>query len=572
MPWIRFSIRGEIMQLPIGYDDLGKIIDNELDFIDKSLFIKEIIDDKNTEVIVITRPRRFGKTFNLSLLHYFLATEVYGRSTKGIFEKLNLQIVQYGQAYMQHQGQYPVIAISFKDVKNSTFKHTYKSLCIIIQDLYKEHRYLLSSSHLEEEDKVNFTTILKGELEENDLELIQFSLKRLSQYLYQHHGVKPWLLIDEYDTPIQAGYLHDYYNQVIEFMRGMFSTALKNNPYLNKAVITGILRVAKESLFSGVNNLKVYSILHQRYSQQFGFTEQEMDNLLKESNLTDKAKEIKEWYNGYQFGETTIYNPWSIANCVQEKGAIDPYWINTSDNQLIKDLLKKSPLRFKQDFEVLIEGKTVEKLIDEQLAFQYLSNMPDATWSLLLMAGYLKPTTLRKTDQGVVAALAIPNREVRNLYRQIIEQWLSNGYGISWYNDFIASLLEGRMEEFAVHLQKVLLQIVSYHDLSKEPEAFYHGLLLGFMASLHQTHEIKSNRESGLGRFDILIIPKDLIQAGVVMELKIKGEKETLEECACRALKQIEEKKYVEEFKQRGIKKVIKIGIGFKGKTFALIY
>ena len=227
-------------------------------------------------------------------------------------------------------------------------------------------------------------------------------------------------------------------------MRGMFGAALKNNPYLNKAVITGILRVAKESLFSGVNNLKVYSLLRDEYSEHFGFTEQEVDKILKKSNLSEKAAEIKEWYNGYQFGNTIIYNPWSIANCVKRTGELDPYWVNTSDNQLIKDLLKKSPLKFKEDFEGLVAGECIEKLIDEQLAFQYLNNNPDALWSLLLMAGYLKPVDLRKTDQGVFAKLSIPNREVRNLYRQIIEQWLSNGYGMNWYNEFIDSLLEGK--------------------------------------------------------------------------------------------------------------------------------
>ncbi len=555
------------MQLPIGYDDFGEIIDKKLNFIDKSLFIKAVFDDETAKAIVITRPRRFGKTFNLSLLHYFLADEVRGKPTQGLFDKLN---IADHATYMQHQGKYPVIAISFKDCKDSRFENAYKSLCVIIQDLYAEHDYLLSSDKLKEKDKAIFTAILKGGLVETEITLLKFSLKCLSQYLYQHHGVKPWLLIDEYDTLIQASYINQYYDQMIEFLSGLFCAALKNNPYLNKAVITGILRIAKESLFSGVNNLIVYSILNSNYSEHFGFTEIEVDNILAQSHLSEKAAEIKEWYNGYQIGDTTIYNPWSIANCIREKGTTKSYWINTSDNQLIKDLLKKSPLSFKKDFELLVMGNTIEKFIDEQMVFQYLNNNLEATWSLLLMAGYLKPAAYKETDQGILADLAVPNREVRNLYRQIIEQWLSNGYGIGWYNDFIASLLDGKIEIFKDHLEKVLLQIVSYHDVSKEPEAFYHGLLLGFMASLNQTHEIKSNREAGLSRFDILILPKDLTKTGVVIELKVKSEKETLTACASQALKQIEQKKYVEEFKQRGIEKVIQLGIGFEGKTFAL--
>ncbi len=559
------------MQLPIGYDDFGAVIENQLDFIDKTLFIKEIFDNKMTQAIVITRPRRFGKTFNLSLLHYFLAPQVYGKVTKDLFNNKDnkLKIAAYGDEYMQHQGKYPVIAVTFKDIKQANFNDILNKFKSLLTRLYHQHYYLQSSPQLSEVQKNTYQTILSGQA---NLAQIEESLLILSEYLYLHHGVRPWLLIDEYDTPIQAAYVEGYYNEMIKFMRSLFGAALKSNPYLNKAVITGILRVAKESLFSGVNNLKVYSLLQNEYSEHFGFTEAEVDNILNQSHLSEKAAEIKEWYNGYQIGQTVIYNPWSIANCVKQKGETEPYWVNTSDNQLIKDLLKISPLTFKQDFESLIAGKIIEKLIDEQLAFQYLNNTPDATWSLLLMAGYLKSSALRKTDQGVFATLAIPNREVRNLYRQIIEQWLSNGYGIGWYNDFIASLLSGQMEKFKVHLEKVLLQIVSCHDAAKEPEAFYHGLLLGFLASLNQTHEIKSNRESGLGRFDIVIIPKDSTTVGIVMELKVKDEKETLEECACRALNQIVQKKYTEEFKQRGIQKIIQIGIGFKGKDCSLSY
>ncbi len=250
-----------------------------------------------------------------------------------------------------------------------------------------------------------------------------------------------------------------------------------------------------------------------------------------------------------------------------------PYWVNTSDNQLIKDLLKKSPLSFKEDFEEIVNGGYVEKLIDENLVFEYLSNDPSSVWSLLLMSGYLKPLSIRQTYQGAYAKLSIPNKEVGNLYRQIVEQWLSNGYGLEWYNKFIESLLTGKVEEFKKHLEKVITQITSYHDFEKEPEAFYQGLMLGFTVSLSEsgTYQIKSNRESGLGRFDIILIPKDINKLGILIELKIKEEKETLEKAASRGLEQIDEKKYTEELKQVGIKKALKLGIGFSGKKFALI-
>ena len=555
------------MYLPIGFDDFGKVVEKGLNYIDKSLFIKEILDDLHTEAIVITRPRRFGKTFNLSMLNYFLSKKVYGKETKDLFH--DLAIAKCGQEYMQHQGKYPVILITFKDIKSSNFNLAFNKLNDLIADLYDKHNYLEKSDQLTPKQKELYAIILKGQATQSQLE---GALKNLTEFLSTHHNIKPWLLIDEYDTPIQSAYSHKYYDKMIELMRGILGTALKNNPYLNKAVITGILRVAKESLFSGVNNLKVYSVLHQNYSSHFGFTEPEVDYILEQSHLSEKSKDIKEWYNGYQFGNTTIYNPWSIANCVQEKGHLKPYWIGTSDNQLIKDLLKHSPLQFKKDFEILIEGHTLEKFIDEHLAFQYLNHTSETLWCLLLMAGYLKPVSSKETDQGIFAQLAIPNREVRNLYRQIIEQWLSNKYGIEWYNAFIESLLIGKMDEFKEHLEKILLHIVSVHDMAKEPEAFYHGLLLGFMVSLHHTHEIKSNRESGLGRFDIIIIPKDLNQAGIVIELKMKGEKETLDACAQKALQQIEQKKYLEELKQRGIHQSIQVGIGFKGKECALAY
>lgn len=436
-------------------------------------------------------------------------------------------------------------------------------------DVYDEHRALLCSEKLSDKQKEEFETILKRKTNEIDL---QSALKKLTHYIYLHYGIKPWLLIDEYDTPIISGYMNGYYKEMIEFMRGMFGEALKTNPHIEKAVITGILRVAKESLFSGVNNLEVYSLLRNEYGNHFGFTENEIDGLLKKADMLSKAAEIKEWYNGYQIGSTTIYNPWSIVNCLKQKGQLIPYWVNTSDNQLIKDLLKKSPLEFKTEFEKLMCGGSVEKLIDENMVFQFLKNNVSSLWSLLLMSGYLKPISIQQTDQGTFAELAVPNREVRNLYRQIIEQWLSNGHGLEWYNKFIDSLLTGKIELFKRYLEQIIIQITSYHDFAKEPEAFYQGLMLGFTVSLHGsgTYQIKSNRESGLGRFDIMLIPKDKTQLGIILELKIKEPQETLEEAAKRGLAQINEKKYVEELKQSGLKKALKIGIGFLGKEFSL--
>lgn len=555
------------MILPIGIEDFDELIKKKLDFVDKTLFIKEVLDDRGTKVVVITRPRRFGKTLNLSMLHYFLAEQVYGQPTKGIFT--HLKIAELGDEYMRHQGKYPVISMTFKDIKESKYENAQLMLSNLMADAYAEHRGLLSSQKLSDDDKEAFQTILKRKA--NDINL-KSALKKLTYYLYLHYGVKPWLLIDEYDTPIQTGYMSGYYEEMIGFMRGMFGATLKTNPYIEKAVVTGILRIAKESLFSDVNNLKVYSILNSKYSEYFGFTEDEVDKILKQAELSENAVEIKEWYNGYQVGNTVIYNPWSIVNCVDEKGLLMPYWVNTGGNQLIKNLLKKSPLEFKIEFKELMQGNFIEEFIDENLVFQYLSNNSSSVWSLLLMSGYLKPVSLRQAEQGIFAHLAIPNKEVKNLYRQIVEQWLSNGHGIQWYNKFIEALITGKIEEFKNYLHSVIEQIASYHDFAKEPEIFYQGLMLGFTVSLHFTgsHEIKSNRESGLGRFDIMLIPKDTGKLGIIIELKACAEKENRFKIAKKAVKQIDQLKYAAEFKQRSINKIIKIGIGFYGKAFEL--
>ncbi|MBS0350699.1 MAG: AAA family ATPase [Proteobacteria bacterium] len=416
------------MKLPVGYDNFKDIIDKQLDIVDKTLWIKEILDDSATQVVVITRPRRFGKTLNLSMLHYFLASEAYGQSTKGLFE--GLKIAALGDEYRRHQGQYPVIFITFKDVKDHGFEHVLQKITILMAKIYREHRYLLSSSHLTEEDKRFYQDILNEKCAQSQLEV---AIEKLTFYLFQHHGIKPWLLVDEYDTPIQSAYVHGYYEPMISLLRGMFGAALKTNPYLERAVITGILRVAKESLFSGLNNLKVYSLIHSRYGQYFGFTEEEVADLLKKVQLEEKSTEIRDWYNGYQMGNWTVYNPWSIVNCIHEQGELALHWINTSDNQIIKNLLTHSSESFRTQFEDLLAGKTLEKLIDENVVFGDLTRDESAAWSLLLMAGYLKVTGKRQTERGPYCLLSIPNREVRGLYARIIEQWLLNGHGPEWF-------------------------------------------------------------------------------------------------------------------------------------------
>jgi hypothetical protein len=542
------SIKGyKNMRLPLGYENFKELIDHRFNFVDKSLLIKEILDDDITKVVLITRPRRFGKTLNLSMLHHFLASEVNGQSTTGLFT--GLKITAAGEEYIRHQGKYPVIFITFKEIEDHTFEHILENMQLLMARVYEEHHYLLSSPKLSETNKIFYETVLKGQANEA---LLKVAILNLTGYLYQHHGVKPWVLIDEYDKPIQSAYLHDYYNKMIRLMRGMLGAALKTNPYLERAVITGILRISKESLFSDLNNLKVYSLLQSRYGQYFGFTEEEVTNLLQQAGLEQKAAEIRAWYNGYQSGEYTIYNPWSIVNCINEKGRVEPYWINTSGNELIKELLTHAGESFRLQFEDLLSGKSVEKLIDENMVFSDLKKNNSATWSLLLLSGYLKVTGIRDTEMGPYCTLIIPNREIRGLYRRIIEQWLSNGHGTDWFENFLNHLLTGDLQAFEADFRHLVEETFSVHDTSKDPEAFYHGFMVGATASLYynKNYEIKSNRESGYGRYDYMIYSHDVSKPTILIEIKRvkKSEKMSLEdlekilaETAKQALTQIEQ-------------------------------
>jgi hypothetical protein len=564
------------MPLPIGYDNFRELIENKLEFVDKSLLIEEIIEDIATKAAVITRPRRFGKTLNLSMLHHFLSPSVNGKPSKNLFN--HLKIAENKDLCATYQGQYPVIFVTFKDVKETSYEEAYAKLCELMSRIYTEHCYLLSSSKLLSHQKKIFESILEEKA--SDVH-ISSALLNLTQVLSLHHGINPWLLIDEYDTPIQASYVHGYYDQMIHTMRGLFGSALKTNPYLYRAVITGILRVAKESLFSGINNLKVYSPLHSAYSTQFGFTEEEVSNLVKKHHLENQLPGIKEWYNGYQIGDTVLYNPWSIVNCIQEKGKLIPYWVNTSDNQLIRTILLNSSIGFKEQFELLLQDKPVEQLVDENTVFGDLGINESATWSLLLMSGYLKVISEKKTDDGLACTLAIPNKEVRNLYQQIIKQWLSNGHGIAWYNQFLTHLLTGNIELFEKELRDVMEQTVSSHDTGQNPEAFYHGLMVGLTASLyHNEHyEIQSNKESGYGRYDYLIFARDKSKLTLLMEFKkvsaVQAPEQLeirLEQASQEALDQINQKHYVAEAKQRSSSNILKIGLAFCGKRFKIKY
>lgn len=559
------------MDLILGLDNFGSAVTKKLNFVDKSLFIKAILDDAAVDVPVIIRPRRFGKTFNLSLLHHFLAAEVNGLSTQGLFD--GLKITKAGDAYMQHQGKYPVIFITFKNVKHDTYDKTYGSFAGLISSIYDQYRVLLSSPALYDDEKEVFEDILKQRASTQNLIL---SLINLCKYLYRHYKVKPWLLIDEYDTPIQAGYLHGYYPPIMEFMRGLLGAALKGNPYLHRAVVTGILRIAKEDLFSGVNNLKVFSVLDSDYSEYFGFTEIEVDEVLTQAGLKHLSSEIKAWYNGYQIGDHQIgshqiYNPWSIANCIRKKGRVEPYWVNTSDNALIKTLLVQADADIKKQFELILAGQTIVSLIDENMVFAGLEKQ-EALWSLLLFSGYLTCTGMQLQYTKYQCQLCVPNQEVAALYKDIVNEWFTDSLGSKSYQALLMNLVEGNLEDFLLMLQKFLLESASYFDVKgTEPEKFYHGFVMGLIVSLSDTHIIQSNKESGYGRYDVMIIPKDSQQLGLILEFKVARPNKTLTETAEEALAQLRERRYETILQQKGITNILQIGLAFRGKEVELI-
>ena len=557
--------------LPVGGEDFRELIDKEFCFVDKTLLIKEFLDNKNIKVSLITRPRRFGKTLNLSMLHYFFAKKVKNKPTEGLFN--GLKISEAGDQYMAHQGKYSVIFITFKQIAADTYKAMLSDLQRLMSRIYKMHHELLDSPYLIAEQKSDFRKIISCEADESHLKTALFDL---TEYLYTHYQKEVIVLIDEYDTPIQASYFNNYYQEAIEMMRGLLGACLKTNPYLERALLTGITRVSKESLFSGLNNLKVYSLLNKKYQDHFGFTEKEVNMLVDKMGYQDKLAEMKAWYNGYTVGDTTLYNPWSIISCLDNDGLIENYWLNTSGNELIKKLLINSSGDFKEDFEQLLRGESIRQSIREDMVFGDLKADESLIWSLFFVAGYLKivASSEEKEDESISCELKIPNQEIRIFYSSLIKKWLRGEKSLKWYNTFIKYLLVGNVEKFEADLKQVLVNVASAYDVAPSPEVFYHGLVLGLVITLNH-YEIKSNRESGKGRYDIAVIPRDPQVLGLLFELKSVEETTSdarLAKKAQKALQQIDDKNYVAEFRQRGIHKVLKIALVFKGKDFQLEY
>ncbi|KRQ87804.1 putative AAA-ATPase [Caloramator mitchellensis] len=547
------------MKIPLGISDFKSLKSDDYYFVDKSLLIKEVIED-GAQVLLFARPRRFGKTLNMSMLKYFFDIN----SNSGDLFK-GLKITE-DEEIMTKQGKYPVIYLTFKDEKYSKWENTIKGIEILVSKLYENFDYLLNSKEISDHKKEEMRKIIRREIDNVELSK---SILNLCELLYRHHNSKVVILVDEYDVPIQSGYIHGFYDEIIEFMRNFLSGGLKDNPYLEKAVITGILRISKESIFSGLNNLKVNTMLNEQYSEYFGFTEGEVEQILDYYGLKFKFGDIRDWYNGYLFGKDVIYNPWSVLYYTANYNeGLKPYWVNTSTNDLVKILLTNGGQEIKKDLEDLIKGDKILKRIDENIILPDVDKSSESVWSFLLYSGYLKASDKNLKEGKLYCNLTIPNNEVMYLYKEVILSWITDNISINRFETMIKSLLKKDIETFEEILSDYVFKSASYFDIERESEKFYHALVLGMLIATEEYYHIKSNRESGLGRYDIMMIPKESTNPGIIIEFKKVNTRknETLETAAQNALTQIENQKYRQELVDLGIKEIIEMAVVFEGK------
>ena len=546
------------LPLPVGISDY-RLASSEYYYVDKTMMIKEFLDERPM-VSLFTRPRRFGKTLNMDMLRTFFErtqedTSIYFRDKK---------IWACGKKYHDYQGKYPVIFITFKDVKRDTWKETYDQICRILRQEFERHSELLISGKCSKYEKAYFKTVLEEQADSTDM---MMSLQRLSQMLDEHYGIAPIIIIDEYDTPIQQGYLRNFYDDVILFMRNLFSGGLKDNRHLSFGFLTGILRVAKESIFSGLNNLAVNSILDSRYSAYFGFTPEEVKEIARYYHAEEKYEEICAWYDGYRFGDSEIFNPWSVMNYFRNHCQPGAFWQSTGSNEIIGEVLTKAGADIYERLNALLQGESFLTYVDTGVIYPQIQNNPSSVYSFLLVAGYLKILRVNPAFNGdYMCEVALPNREIAFVYNKEILQKLTDMIPQSAVIPIQEALYSNDGPRLQKEMRRLLLQSVSFHDTVGEN--FYHGFVLGLCAMMDNRYHISSNGESGEGRYDIQMLPRSGDMPGILIELKAARNlsKDKLRKLAQTALEQIKVRKYDTDMAAKGIKTILKYGVAFSGK------
>ena len=562
--YVKKIINPKVKSLPIGISDYVRA-QSEYYYVDKTLLIKEFLDQKPL-VSLFTRPRRFGKTLNMDMLRVFF--EISDEDTSKYFA--DKAIWKCGEEYQSHQGKYPVIFLTFKDVKFDTWESTIDKIRGLLQEEYGRHQELLSSDKLSQYEKEYFAKILDASA--NEVELTS-ALERLSKMLATHYGKAPIIIIDEYDTSIQEGYSKDFYDEIISFMRNFFSGAFKDNKNLSYGFLTGILRIAQESIFSGLNNLTVNSVMDEEYDSFFGFTSNEVKEMLEYYAMTEKESELKDWYDGYLFGNEEIYNPWSVINYISRGGIPQAYWVNTGNNEILEDVMRVATDDITERLYALLQGDRVVARIDQNVVYRSLAEDPANIYSLLLVAGYLKtPKKELQADGSYLCEVSIPNREIAAVYKsEILSHFLQIGaITRTTANKIAESLYANDYKKLQSAVAEYMDKSISFYDGGAE--GFYHGLMLGLIALMDNQYKIKSNRESGDGRYDVCLIPREKRYPGIILELKWeKGLGEAaLDSLADEALIQIDALRYDSEMKEDGITDILKFGIAFSGKKVSV--